>query len=45
LFTVLRARPGGDNQIEVRAATDACVRANTTINPIDVTDTHGPGGR
>lgn len=45
LFTVLRARPGADNQIEVRAATDACVRANTTINPIDVTDTHGPGGR
>lgn len=45
LFTVLRARPGADNQIEVRAATDACVRANATINPIDVTDTHGPGGR
>jgi VWFA-related protein len=45
LFTALRARPGADNQIEVRAATDACVRANTTINPIDVTETHGPGGR
>lgn len=45
LFTALRARPGADNQIEVRAATNACTRANTTINPVDVTDTRGPGGR
>lgn len=45
LFTALRPRPGGDNQIEVRAATDACNRANATINPIDVSATRGPGGR
>jgi VWFA-related protein len=35
-FTALRPRPGPDNQVEVRAATDACNRANATINPIDV---------
>jgi hypothetical protein len=45
LFTALRPRPGADNQIEVRAATDACNRASATINPIDVSATHGPGGR
>jgi hypothetical protein len=36
LFTTLKARPGADNQVEVRAATEACGRANTSINPIDV---------
>ena len=45
LFTALRPRPGADNQVEVRAATDACNRANATINPIDVSATRGPGGR
>jgi hypothetical protein len=45
LFTALRPRPGADNQVEVRAATDACNRANATINPIDVNATRGPGGR
>ena len=44
-FTALRPRPGADNQVEVRAATDACNRANATINPIDVSATRGPGGR
>jgi VWFA-related protein len=45
LFTALRPRPGADNQVEVRAATDACNRANATINPIDVSAPRGPGGR
>jgi VWFA-related protein len=36
LFTAVRERPGADNQVEVRAATDACGRANTSVNPIDV---------
>jgi hypothetical protein len=45
LFTALRPRPGADNQVEVRAATDACTRANATINPIDVGATRGAGGR
>jgi hypothetical protein len=45
LFTALRPRPGPDNQVEVRATTDACNRANATINPIDVSATRGPGGQ
>jgi hypothetical protein len=45
LFTALRARPGADNQVEVRAATDACNRANATINPVDVGNMRGAGGR
>jgi len=45
LFTAPRPRPGADNQVEVRPATDACTRANATINPIDVSATRGPGGR
>jgi hypothetical protein len=45
LFTALRPRPGADNQVEVRAATDACTRANATINPIDVSATRSAGGR
>jgi VWFA-related protein len=44
-FTALRPRPGPDNQVEVRAATDACNRANAAINPIDVSVTRGSGGR
>ena len=36
-FTAQKDRPGQDNQVEVRAATEACNRANTSINPIDVT--------
>lgn len=36
-FTAPRERPGSDNQTEVRAATEACNRANASINPIDVT--------
>ena len=44
-FTALRPRPGPDNQVEVRAATDACNRANATINPIDVSVTRGSSGR
>jgi len=28
-------RNGSDNQVELRAATNACVRANVTLNPID----------
>ena len=30
-----------DNQIEVRAATEACKRANATVNPFEVRTTPG----
>ena len=36
LFTALRQHPGADNQVEIRAASDACNRANASVNPIDV---------
>jgi len=39
-FTVTREQPGGDNQIEVRAAVDACRQANASINPVDVALPH-----
>jgi VWFA-related protein len=35
-FTALKARPGTDNQAEIRAATEACKSARTSINPVDV---------
>jgi len=40
LFTATREQPGADNQIEVRAAVDACRQANASINPIDVSLPH-----
>lgn len=43
LFTAVRERPGSDNQIEVRAATEACQRAHATINPFDVRAAPGGG--
>jgi VWFA-related protein len=46
LFTALREHPGPDNQVEVRAASEACNRANASVNPIDVrrVGTSAPGG-
>jgi VWFA-related protein len=41
LFTAVRDRPGVDNQVLLRAATDACGQANTSINPVDVTIPRG----
>ena len=35
-FTALKARPGTDNQAEIRAATEACKNARTSINPVDI---------
>jgi VWFA-related protein len=39
-------RSGQDNQIELRAATNACVRANVTLNPVDARGLQAvvPGG-
>jgi VWFA-related protein len=36
LFTATRETPGADNQIEVRAAANACRQANASINPVEV---------
>lgn len=35
-FTAAHERPGGDNQVEVLATTDACNQARATINTLDV---------
>jgi hypothetical protein len=35
-FTALKARPGTDNQAEIRATTEACKNARTSINPVDI---------
>jgi hypothetical protein len=43
-FTATQDRPGFDNQVEVRAATDSCNQANASINPVDLRDTGGGRG-
>ncbi len=35
-FTMTKPRVGEENHAMTRAATDACQRANTTINPVDM---------
>ncbi len=39
-------RNGSDNQVELRAATNSCVRANVTLNPVDARGLQAvvPGG-